>query len=358
MRLLFYISSLSGGGAERVMAILCNELVKRGHEIYLTTNTKQTFVYKLDEKVNILSLYPENYEKLPKISRTFKLYYSMRSIARQVKPDIIISFMHNVCLAVAGLSIPVIQSEHTTFARKVSRKFDFERWYINKLAAKVTVLTQYDYDLIGKSLPRKVVMPNPLTFSPLPSVPDKNKTILAVGRLDVWKVKGFDTLIKIWSLVADRYSDWKLDIAGTGTEESLDKLKALTVKWGVTDSVRFLGFRSDVDRLMQQSPIFILTSRYEGFGMVLLEAMSQGCACVSFDCMAGPREIITHNQDGFLVADQDEKEMVEAISLLIEDENLRLKLATEALQKVKRYKSESIVDRWECLFSEILKRKK
>lgn len=358
MRLLFYISGLSGGGAERVMVILCNELVQRGYEIYLATNTKRFFAYKLDEKINILSLYPKNYEKLPKISQTFKLYYSMRFIARKVKPDIIISFIHNVCLAVAGLSIPVIQSEHTTFARKVSCKFDFERLYINKLADKVTVLTQYDYDLIGKRLLKKIVMPNPLTFSPLSSVPDKDKTVLAVGRLNMWKLKGFDTLIKIWSLIANRYCDWNLEIAGAGTEEDLKCLKDLTSKCGVTDSVRFLGFRSDVDKLMQRSSIFILTSKYEGFGMVLLEAMSQGCACVSFDCKAGPREIITHNRDGLLVTDQDEKEMAKAISLLIEDKDLRMRLSTEALQKVKRYKSESIINRWECLFAEILKEKK
>ena len=358
MRLLFYITSLRGGGAERVMSILCNKFVEKGYEVYIATNTKQNFVYELDKRIHVVSLYPENYEKLPKIYRLLKFYSLVRSIARQIKPDIIVSFAHNVCLAVVGLSIPVIQSEHTTFARKVSRKFDFERLYINKLATKVTVLTQYDYNLIGKCLPQKVIMPNPLTFHPLSAVPAKNKVILAAGRLDIWKIKGFDTLIKTWSLIADRYPDWQVEIAGTGKEENLNKLKALAEKLGVVNSVHFLGFRSDVDKLMRDSSIFVLTSRYEGFGMVLLEAMSQGCTCVSFDCMTGPREIITHNWDGLLVSNQSEEKMSGALSLLIENEKLRYELADHALQTVRHYMPDTIVERWDGLFEELLNRKK
>lgn len=356
MKLLFYIASLKGGGAERVMSILCNELIRKGYDIYLATNTRQAFAYELDERIHVISLYPEDYEKSSRIVRVFKLYHSMRAIALAVKPDIIISFVHNVCLAVAGLSIPVIQSEHTTFARKVSRKFDFERLCVNRLAAKVTVLTQYDYNLIGKRLSRKVVMPNPLTFSPLLSVPEKNKTILAVGRLDIWEIKGFDTLIKTWSLIAGKYNDWRVEIAGTGTEKNLEKLKSLAVEYGVADSIHFLGFRRDIDELMQRSPVFVLTSRYEGFGMVLLEAMSQGCACVSFDCMAGPREIITHNEDGLLVEDQNPEGMAKSMSLLIEDPKIRQKLAGNALVKVRNYMPEVIVNQWEKLFFEVLKK--
>lgn len=344
---------MRGGGAERVMSILCHEFVQKRYEVYLATNTQIPFAYQIDKKTNIISLYPEDYFRSSSLKRNYKFYSSVRRIAANIRPDIIISFIHNVCAATWGLSIPVIQSEHTTFTRKLSLKFDFERRYVNLLAAKVTILTNSDYSFLGKNLPNKVVMPNPLTF-PISSTEEKrNKTILAVGRIDMWKVKGFDSLIKAWAVIASRYKDWHLEIAGIGSDENVNHLKQLSQDLNVECSVRFLGFKTNIDEIMRKSEIFVLSSRVEGFSMVLIEAMSQGCACVSFDCNNGPREIITHNKSGLLVENQNIEELSITMARLIDDKEMRRYLSANAKFEMQKYTTDNIIAKWENLFTEI-----
>ena len=146
-------------------------------------------------------------------------------------------------------------------------------------------------------------MPNPLGLQPVNDIPHKQNIILAVGRLDDWHVKGFDVLIRAWARVVSSFKflvstdGWKLQIAGTGSEESLNYLKQLCKENGVEDSVEFLGFRKDVEKLYQEASIYVLSSRYEGFGLVLIEAMSQGCACVACDYKGRQREIIAPEED-------------------------------------------------------------
>jgi glycosyltransferase involved in cell wall biosynthesis len=353
MKLLFFISSMWGGGAERVMSILCNELIKRDYDVNLATNINHTFAYKLDTGIKIIPLYPEDYWKKHKIIRLILYIKRIRSIVSQTKPDIIISFMHNICAITYGMRIPVIQSEHTTYSRKVSKKFNIGRLFINKLANKVTVLTQQDFDLLGNRLPNKVVMPNPLSFPIYTAENMRNNAILAAGRIDVWHVKGFDNLLKSWSLIAQKHKDWHIEIAGTGNDKNINYLKQLTKQLGIEDSVYFLGFVKDIDKLMQQSHIFVLSSRYEGFGMCLIEAMSQGCACISFDCPTGPKEIITDGYSGILIENQNIEKMSEAILRVIEDEELREMLSQNAGKEVIRFTPDKTVERWEELFKEL-----
>lgn len=354
MKLLFFIRSLEGGGAERVMVILCNELVNRGYEVCLAVNKQIPFAYDLDDRINVLELYPDNNRRSYRMFRRIKFYKHIRLLVKQVSPDIITSFMFklnvHVILATLGMKIPVIASEHTTFDKTHNWRAYIRRFYINSLATHTIILTEYDYKFLGKRLKNKIVIPNPLSFPINTNSRERRKNILAAGSIDRWKFKGFDNLIKVWGKVSIKHPDWTLEIAGNGSETNLDFLKSLTKESGVEKSVVFLGFQKDIDKLFKTSSIFVLSSKYEGFGMVLTEAMSQGCACISFDCVAGPSEIITHKRSGLLIENQNMEVMEEAIDQLISDESFRERLSQGGLKEVERFTPKVIVDKWVDLF--------
>jgi len=348
---------MRGGGAERVMSIICNKLVERGHDIYLATNKEHPIVYDLNENIKIIDLFVKRSRN--KIKNVYKYQKRIRGIAKHVNPDIIITFIWAlnavVILATLGMSIPVIASEHSTFDKKKSIYEYFVRYYLNRLVDKVTILTQYDYSFLGKNLPKKTVVPNPLSYDIYNGNQIRRKNILAIGSIDRWYIKGFDTLIKIWREISAKYPGWSLDIVGGGSEDNMKTLKKIALENNVSNSVRFLGFQKDIDKLMQQSSIFVLSSRTEGFAMVLAEAMSQGCASISFDCKAGPNEIITHKKSGLLIKDQDFEEMKKALICLIEDEELRIQLSLAGRKEVEKFDSNIIVDKWEDIFRELKK---
>lgn len=170
-------------------------------------------------------------------------------------------------------------------------------------------------------------MPNPLLLKPINDIPLKEKTVLAAGRVDAWYVKGFDVLIKSWKKIQDlndnvndddNLRDWWLKIAGDGKQESFEYLMNLLPdggwknlndndddndnKSGIWRSekyhIEFLGFQKDMESLYKKSEIFVLSSRYEGFGLVLIEAMSQGCAPIACDYKGRQREIIQDDSQG------------------------------------------------------------
>jgi len=348
---------MTGGGAERVMSVLTNEFVRREHQVYLATNCDQPFAYSLHPAIQCISLYPRAYGQKSRLFRPFYLLKSIRSIAVNVHPDVIVSFMYDmtsyVLPAVWGLSIPVVASEHTTYDREMSLSDKIKRFYINDWAARVTILTWHDYHFLGKRLPGKVVLPNPLTFDIHLGLKEKRRNILAIGRLDGWYVKGFDNLIKIWAGIAHFYPDWKLEFVGEGSEQSRGYLTKLVKQYNIEESVRFLNFRKDIDKLMQESSVFVLSSRNEGFPMCLIEAMSQGMACVSFNCISGPDEIITPDVSGLLVPDQDLVEMRKALCRVIEGTEIREELSQNAIHEVERFSKEKIVSLWENLFKEV-----
>lgn len=358
MKLLFYIFTLRGGGAERVLSSIVNGLVDRGYEVHLAVDTRQPIEYTIDERLIIHSFFDADYVANNRIVYHWKFHKNLRNIATSVQPDVIISFMWGLnihtLISTLGLSIPFICSEHTTFKKEKMSLYEyFIRFYMNSLANRVTILTQADYDFLGERLKNKVVVPNPLSFPIIKEKVERKDVILAAGSLDRWELKGFDNLVKIWGDIALKHPSWTLEIAGTGTEANLAYLKELTIEHKVESKVKFIGFCSDIDKKMQESSIFILSSKIEGFGMVLLEAMSQGSACISFDCHSGPKEIIDNGVDGILVKNQDLDEMKIALSNLIEDRSLRESLAKNGLKKAQQFSLDKILDKWEVLFREL-----
>jgi len=171
-----------------------------------------------------------------------------------------------------------------------------------------------------------------------------------VGRLE-WE-KGIDRLIDIWLSVHNTHPDWVLDIYGQGMLQDELQQKILAANAGTY--IHLKGSSPDIMYEYLNCSLLVLTSRYEGFPMALLEAMACGVPCVTYDCPFGPRSMITNMRNGILVEEGDKKEMVDKINYLIENEKNRKKIGTNARKYVLQYSQKNIMDKWNILFNNCL----
>ncbi|SDR00235.1 glycosyltransferase family 4 protein [Flagellimonas zhangzhouensis] len=354
MRIDFLTSNLSVGGAERVMILLANHFTKK-HQVNIVM-LNDGVDYELDEGINLIDLNHVNF-KIKKLQSLVNLLIHYKK--KENRPDVIIPFITQVNLLgilVAKIyGFPVIASEHNSHLRKQTPIWltNFTWKFIYPKSNFVTVLTPFDIPFFKKKKVNVVVMPNPSTFLPITeNNHTRDKIILAVGGLDRYWNKGFDSLISIFKEVQKLEEDWKLQIIGNG-DNGLDFLTKLVEKHELKEKVEFLGYKKNVSDYMYKSSIFILPSRLEGLPMVLLEAMSQGMACIAFDCKTGPSSIIVDKVNGFLIEDQNIEEMIEKLSLLMMNESLRKKLSNEGIKSLENFSIESIGNQWEKLFKQL-----
>ena len=147
--------------------------------------------------------------------------------------------------------------------------------------------------------------------------------------------------------------EWKLKIVGGGAV-GMAMIENKIKEYNLSEQVVLTGFRTDVDKIMQRSEIYLLPSRFEGLPMVLIEAMSQNMACVSYDCVSGPSEIITHNKNGILVKDQDKTEMAEQLNRIMQEEELRSQLRSNIKGSLNKFSVYEVTNEWERLFEHML----
>ena len=301
--------ALSHGGAERVGVMLANGFLQHGHQVFILTDLNERIDYQVDDGVQIVDFVGKNTNSFMKWIKAVK---DIRKSVKKEKPDVLIGIM-GLCtlityIACLGLHVPIVMTEHNSFERPESAPMSLTKrvfkFWINRLYKHITVLTESDKLFIGNRLKNVTVMPNPLLLNPVRTIPFKEQIVLAAGRVDDWHYKGFDILIKSFGLIMKDETlnikdlGWRLQIAGTGSEKSFAYLKQLCKENGVEDSVDFLGYRSDIQDLFKKANVFVLSSRYEGFGLVLIEAMSQGCACVACDYKGRQREIFEELKNG------------------------------------------------------------
>ena len=362
MKVLFASGSMQGGGAERVTATLANELVNRGIDITILIVCGES-AYKLDNRIDFVRLYGESEITsafLNKLLRRFTFYFRLISRLNYLKPDVIVP-VHgggwNALFVIFGkiLGIKVVAAEHIAHTAKPSGSRLirwFEKRYVYQWGDALVVISRFDERFYSHYIKNVFRIPNPIEFEPIKKVEKRQNLILAAGRLNAWYHKGFDNLLIVFSKVAGQFPDWRLQIAGTGEVGEIH-LRSLAKELEIEKKVDFLGFRDDINNVMQSSSIFVLSSRFEGFGMVLLEAMSQGCACISFDCEAGPSDIIENNVDGLLIENQNNEVMANALSSLMHDEQTRLRLSTGACAKAASYSPSLVVAKWIVLFKSL-----
>jgi glycosyltransferase involved in cell wall biosynthesis len=213
------------------------------------------------------------------------------------------------------------------------------------------VLTERDMETYGAMLDgevRLVRIPNTAREMPGPKADLASRTVLAAGRLT--PQKGFDLLIPAWAKIAGDHPDWRLRICGRGTQE--EELRALVAEHGLEDVVTLPG-PQDMSVEMAEASIFALSSRFEGFPLILLEAMSKAMAVVAFDCPTGPGDIIDDHENGLLVPEKDVDALAAALSEMMADEDLRRHCAPRAAQTAHEYTMEVVGPRWDALFDEL-----
>lgn len=387
MKIFLVCNSLGGGGAERVHVNLANGFAQRGHEVYLIADVNQPASYPVDEQVHVLPLCPQSTNKLKKWGGAVSM---LRKNIKQYKPDVVIGNMH-LCssvsrIAAVGTHTPVVMTIHHALESKEYDGFSKSEKFLDRHSpsfyAATTVLTEADKEVMNNKYHQKkniVVMPNPLTFTPIRVTDngemindqgdaiEKEKIILAAGRLNDWRYKGWDLLIKAWALIngqltmgngqfddqSSALSGWRLQIAGTGSEEDFAFLKQLCKENDVANSVEFLGYRTDMKELYQKASIFCLSSRSEGLPMVLIEAMSQGCAPVACENLGRTKEIITNEKEGLLFKTADVDDLVRLLSRMITDSEYRKKVQRAAIDRSAYYQTDYIIDMWEEMLNKV-----
>ena len=359
MKIFIITHSLTGGGAERVAINLANGLAERGHAITLFTDLRYPVTYRPDVSVRLCSLCRNKSHKV------FKWLNAIIIIRRRIKeehPDAIIGMMHLCSLigraAAALLPVPVVLTiHHAVGHRKIPYSLATrlaDRW-LPSLYPCVTVLSETDKQFY-RDKKNVYVMSNPLTFSPVTSVPPKEKMILAAGRLSAIYIKGWDLLIEAWSLIANQCPDWQLVIVGGGTVADKRIIQKMVAEMNVEHQTLLAGYQQDILPWYQKAAIFVLSSRSEGQPMVLLEAMSQGCAPIATDNDHRTQEIITAAEEG-IICSTDALSIAQALSRLLSDRTLRTLLQKGAFLRSYHYSSENVIGRWEHLLVSQIRKK-
>jgi glycosyltransferase involved in cell wall biosynthesis len=253
-------------------------------------------------------------------------------------------------LLAAGLRPPglvAIGWEHMNFhAHRPRLAADVRRRY-DRLDALV-VLTREDARDYGSALRIPVVrIPNALPRMDGGVADGSAKIVVAAGRLT--SQKGFDLLIPAWEQVARAHPDWRLRVYGSGRDR--DALQRLIERHGLAERAKLMGPARRLGEELAKASVFALSSRFEGFGIVIVEAMSKGLAVVSFDCPRGPGEIIEHDRDGVLVPNGDVEALSRALLALIEDEPRRRRIAAAALEKARAYDMAAVGPLWDELIA-------
>lgn len=360
MKLLFFSNTLAGGGAERVLANLTNELSRRGHDVTIALNINK-IAYDLSDDIKVIHapqyyLYKEQ-NILKRIYRSIiqknNLHKFTKHVIDDIKPDIIITFLRCNMIPIIKYhkNITIISSEHNAYDRNIGFLKKIERFFLNRFFDKVFVLTAFDQGYAkAKGLSNTIIMPNPNTFDIISKDEydeyfDKRKNILVCGRVYAWYVKGFDIAIKAFAKIAEKIPNTDLDIVGEYDQKSKIHLENIAIECGVEERVHFLGRSNDMINIMRNHKVFVLSSRTEGFPMVITEAMTQGLPCVSFERLSYP--IIIDSIDGLLVDNGDIEKLANSIYELISNDGYRYLLGIESLKNINRFSSKNIAKRWE-----------
>ena len=377
MKLVYIFSSFAAkGGTERIFCDKMNWLAEvAGYEIVFVTYEQgnHPFAYPLSNKIRHVDLNTRFFTTgamslLKRIRFKFTMprlfKHRLRKLLDEIQPDVVVSTTYALPLFREILSQPyrhVVESHVCYYQLLLQKKFTHISWLDRKIARhllemlkrceKVVVLTHKDA-ACWKGYDNIEVIHNVVTNYPekITDVADRPKRIIAVGRLQAQK--GFDLLIQSWQLIAARHPDWQLVVYGHGGD--LQKLQQQLEKAGLTSSMTFAGTTDNIYKEYQNSAFYVMSSRYEGWGLVLVEAMSCGLPCVSFDCPYGPSDIIRDGEDGFLVENGNIQQLAEKMELLINNKELRKRLGVRARLNAARFTSDNIMPQWTKLFETIV----
>ena len=378
MILAYCIDSINGiGGIQHVTLEKANALADLENYtvwiLFADHSGKQ--VFPLSNKVQTIDLGINYYEDDWKSQwhvlkgiffRRRKHKRALKKALNKIQPDIVLSVGQsekNLVPSIRGKWATVrefhfVRNYRTLHARSFFDRFlawggDLLDCIVLKRYDKIVSLTQEDKEKNWRNWNNVSVIPNPVQLSTVKSSLTP-KRLLAIGRL-VYP-KNFASLIRAFSIVVKRFPDWSLDIFGEGDERR--ELVSLIESLLLSDSVHLVGNQSNINERLPNYSLFASSSRFEGFSLVLIEAMSGGLPVVSYACPCGPKDIIRDGIEGFLVPPGDEAMLAERICQLIEDENLRRRMGVAAQERAKEFSLEKVIPMWTSLFEELVKEKK
>lgn len=365
------------GGAERVIIDKANYLSQEGHQLMLVSyeQGQHPLPYELDANVQYEDLDCRFFtlSKYSVFERMYHFFRLKRKFKRELhnvinifNPDVVVlasdwQKLINSVVDAAG-TIPVIAEFHNAYdyiMRKVgvsenSIKKHTSRWYSMRTlkglrrCAKMVVLTESDARCWRQHFDNVCVIPNPVTIYPdvVDDIPKDNGRIIFVGRFNY--EKRIDRLVMAFSMIADRYPMWHVDIFGEGNEKQ--NLLRLIKKMNLENRVIIHEPTREIYDEYKRSEMLVLCSEHEARPLVLVEAMSCGIPCVSLDCPYGPREIITDGVTGLLALDGDIEDLARKIEWMIVHEDERKKMGRNAREDAAKYKMSVIMQDWEQLY--------
>jgi glycosyltransferase involved in cell wall biosynthesis len=364
------------GGVERVLTLKANYFAEHyGYDItiILTEGKGKPLFYPLSDKVKIVNL-DINFEELWHCSFAKKIVLYLkkqREYKKKVKeqlfrlrPDITVSMLRREINFINSINdgskkigeLHINRANYRNFSASDTNfiKNLFAQFWSNNLLGhlrklnRLVVLTEKDREA-WHELDNVEAIPNPLPFDVCNISNQESKRLLLVGRYS--HEKGIDLMLEAWAKLQGKCSDWTLDIFGDGDREPyILQAKQL----GIDMSRCHLNGRTDdVRREYANSAMLVCTSRFEGFGMVIAEAMACGLPVVSFDCPWGPRSIISDGEDGALVTNGNVEELTRSMFKMVNDSELRHEMSMKAVGNIKRFNIDNIAEKWRLLFESL-----
>jgi glycosyltransferase involved in cell wall biosynthesis len=370
MHLLIFIYSMGDGGAERVTADLANCWAAKEWDITIVTQSPiNSDLYKLHPAINRISLAmaSESANVLSGLWQNIRRVMALRKVLQQIRPDIALAMMTtaNVLLALAAWGLPTLRTigaEHNHPPQQpLGYLWETLRRYTYGLFNAVTTLASEGENWLERNTNAKkiVVIPNAVNWPllaqdpriiPSASYQSERQLLLAAGRLH--PQKGFDWLIDVFSNLAHNHPNWDLVILGEGSLRAMLERKVRESR--LENRIFLPGRAGNINEWYETADLYVMSSRYEGFGNTLVEAMAYGLAVISFDCDTGPRDIIRHKVDGLLVPPGDIVALNAALDKMMSNDALRLRLAERAIDARERFSMAKITRLWEQLFDEVL----
>lgn len=382
MKLLFFLPLLSTkGGQERTVTDKANWLAERGHEVLLVTYENDgPPAYELDVRVRCADLgcpyfeiYKQSFFSRLGASLKIKKYFrrSMSQVVGSFSPDVIVvtvpltEFFLPELMRIAG-RVPVVVESHLAYGYSplargaTGRILDmlFPPMRAIRRSGLLIALTEGDASRWRKKHNNVCVIPNPLTCYPaLPrffseaerqSPSSDSCRIICVGRLS--PQKRFDRMVDAFALIAERYPRWRVDIFGDGGKDGKRLLQQRIESKGLAGRIDIHQPVDDIYAEYRRSDFFVLSSDFEGFGLVIIEAMACGIPVVSTDCPFGPSEIIADGETG-LLAKMEVQDLADKMEWMITHEEERTEMGRKAREAAARYRKEVVMPEWEKAYA-------
>lgn len=345
-RICFVCISLRAGGTERVVSLLANELCKDHVVSIVTVNHGDPF-YGLDQRIDLYRG-AARASDFSRLRRGLSVLRHLRASIKKIRPHVILSFGELISplarLATLGTGAKFLAFNRESPMRSLRGRAGIINPLIYPLADGVVTQTALAKQLLYRRyrFSRLYVIPNPVQVPvDAPPIDTRCRRIVNVGYLG--GEKNQQALLIAFAASCDR-DEWKLEFIGKGPDRA--RLAELSKSLGIADRVEFLGERKDVPELLSDSRIFAFTSLSEGFPNALAEALANGCACIAFDCVAGPSDLIRNDHNGILIPPDDQDGYCAGLQSLMQNESLQRRYAESGRRDILRFSRDSIFQRY------------